>query len=251
MDGCRPGERKPQYKFILQAGDASIHLGGAEGPRLRDVEWWLVKAKDDNDDDSCEEDSDSAENESVGTSEDSDSDGGPPSAKVTFNDRQKNDTETCAVHAMNNAMGRVRVTVENFETLGFGRTGLWDDKQIREVANAAGLTAVTVPWSEAQTHSAESVASAQWSGVLLLEGALRGGEAVNGGHWTAIRRFAGGAFTHVNSLGAQTREMTPEQVATRMRTVQDAMGYVMTVWARKRDPRASTVPRRRELTGGS
>ena len=246
VDGCRPGERKPQYKFILQAGDASIHLGGAEGPRLRDVEWWLVKAKDDNDDDSCEEDSDSAENESVGTSEDSDSDGGPPSAKVTFNDRQKNDTETCAVHAMNNAMGRVRVTVENFETLGFGRTGLWDDKQIREVANAAGLTAVTVPWSEAQTHSAESVANAQWSGVLLLEGALRGGEAVNGGHWTAIRRFAGGAFAHVNSLGAQTREMTPEQVATRMRTVQDAMGYVMTVWARKRDPRASTVPRRRE-----
>jgi hypothetical protein len=37
------------------------------------VEWWLVKAKDDNDDDSCEEDSDSAENDSVDTSEDSDS----------------------------------------------------------------------------------------------------------------------------------------------------------------------------------
>jgi len=90
------------YKFTLQAGDASIHLGGAGGPRLRDAEWWLVNAKDDNDDDSCEEDSDSAENDSVDTSEDSDIDGGSPSAKVTFIAKQKDGTETCAVHAMNN-----------------------------------------------------------------------------------------------------------------------------------------------------
>jgi hypothetical protein len=77
---------------------------------------------------------------------------------------------------MNNAMGRVRVTVKNFETLGSGRSGPWDDKQIRDVANAADLTAVTVPWADASTHSAGSVANAQWSGVLLLDARRRCGQ---------------------------------------------------------------------------
>lgn len=142
-----------------------------------------------------------------------------------FNDKQTH-AHTCAAHAMNNAMGRVRVNPGDFAALGFGRDGPWSDEEVQAVATEAKMTAVTAQNSTFGAKvSAERVRRGPWNGALILEGGQKDGRPVEGGHWTAIRRRKGNQFVHVDSCGG-VESMTPQGVAARLRKVGNEGGVV-------------------------
>ena len=248
---CRRGEQNPQFQFVLSTGTASIRLGSGTLDRLRDVEWWLVEPKRDKHADDEVEDSDSAsddgdadgsssdgENEGCGSDEEeaeARSSGLAPGPRE-FNDKQTQGL-TCAAHAMNNAVGRVRVTPGDFAALGFGQDGPWGDAAVQAVATAADMTAVTAQDSTFTSKvTAERVQRGPWNGALILEGGQKDGKPVEGGHWTAIRRQQGNQFVHVDSRGGVV-SMTPLGVADRLRQVGADGGVVMLVWHNKVDAR--------------
>ena len=248
---CRRGEQNPQFQFVLSTGTESIRLGSGKLDRLRDVEWWLVEPKRDETHDDGDEDSDSApENDDVEeSSSDEGNEGygsdaevvetrspGPAPGPREFNDKQTH-KYTCAAHAMNNAVGRVRVTPGDFAALGFGQDGPWGDAAVQAVATAADMTAVTAQDSTFTSKvTAERVQQGPWNGALILEGGQKDGKPVEGGHWTAIRRQQGNQFVHVDSRGGVV-SMTPRGVADRLRQVGADGGVVMLVWHNKVDAR--------------
>ena len=247
-NACRRGEQNPQFQFVLSTGTESIHLGSGKLDRLRDVEWWLVEPKRDEEHDDGEGDSDSAPDDEEGSSdEENDGDDSDAEAVETrspglapgpqeFNDKQTQ-SYSCAAHAMNNAMGRVRVNPNDFTELGYGRDGPWSDEEVQAVATKATMTAVTVQNSVVAKVSAESVRKGPWNGALILEGGQKDGRPINGGHWTAIRRQQGNQYVHVDSRGG-VESMTPQGVAERLRKVGTGDGVVMLVWYNKVNAKA-------------
>lgn len=224
IDKCRRGERKPQYVFKVTTGDATIRVGHDGTPRLRDVDWWLVRqrAREESSDDT---DPDSATEDDHGDQDDRDADESGGQGVDDFHEGQAPGTYTCAAHAINNAMGAVRITPADFDREGYGETGPWADFQIQKVAAASQIRAITAPTSFSKSVEPDRVAEARWIGVLLLDGAANAPI----GHWTTIRRCNRGGYAHINSLGITT-PMTAAEAAVRIRHTGMADGHVMVIW---------------------